>query len=147
MFQGNIVSFLNSLDVCQLKEVLQISEEIIASKLNKTPALAPHGGTGNEDVNIENFVEYYSDFISSDDKDLLEAELESLSFQHSSSSPDKVINHFVSLEEEPYSWESIHGHKVSLDPHDLNKYPVMKRIMQSINEHQSCKLNLPHMLK
>lgn len=142
----DIISHLYSLDISQLKEVQNLAGEVIASKLNKSSP-TPHTLNGAAEVSndfynikIDDFVEYSDNFISDDDKQLLLAELESLSLKAPPTSPDKVPNQFISLIDEPYIWPSKNG-PVFNNPKKFDDFPVMKRILGKVNDCANCELN------
>lgn len=67
------------------------------------------------------------------------SELLSLGFNFKSMS-DKVQNKFISSLPEPYSWPSKKGPVIN-NPLELSKFPVIKRIMNQVNQRFNCDMN------
>ena len=136
---------INSLDVENLKVCQQLINNVLSSKLPPGPT----GGTSSGSVclppnftapkHINDLIDYHKLFINQTEHNLLEAELESLNFNLKSQS-DAIQNRFISSNSEPYSWNSKKGPVVN-QPRDLNKFPVVKSVMDKVNSMFLCKMN------
>ena len=135
----DIIGYLNSLDVSQLREIRNVAGELISTKLNKS---SPPISSSDEicNISISNYVDYSENFISDLDKELLEAELASMSLKPPTTSPNKISNQFVSFGDEPYIWESQHGSVVN-DPIHFDNFPNLKRVLNKVNSEFNCDLN------
>ena len=141
MGMPEFVSFLNTLDIDQLKQCHALIKDVIA---NKSPNLsnihsASQNSTAGARDNINDYVECYGNFVQKCDRKNLLEEVRSLKLGIASS-PGKVANTFLSFYDEPYVWESSHGPVIN-DPVDFNSYPEIKSLMEKVNKKFDCELN------
>ena len=135
----DVIEYLNSLDISQLREIQNVAGEIISIKLKKSSSPSPSNKV-IDDIVIADYVEYSDNFISDDDKQFLLAELASMSLKPSSASPDKITNQFISFDDEPYIWESQNGPVVN-NPVHFDNFPTIKRLLHKINGSVNSDLN------
>jgi alkylated DNA repair dioxygenase AlkB/lysophospholipase L1-like esterase len=126
----SITETLLSLDISQLKEARQLIDELLKSKVNRNSVNNP--AVVDSNANINDYVEYCEQFVSTNDKELLMGEIESLNLKCPSTSPNKVTNAFISLSKESYSWMAGNSQVVNT-PLDLVDFPVLKSVLEKVN--------------
>ncbi len=127
----DIATFVNSLDIAGLQDLQNLIKQVISSKLPApSPPMIP---------NVHDFVEYHEDFLNHTDKSLLLAEIDDLNFNLKRKS-DLVQNRFISPYVDSYSWKSGKGLVVN-KPHQLDKFPTIKRVMNMVNDKLGCSTN------
>ena len=134
----SITETLLSLDVSQLKEARQLIDELLKSKVNHNSVKPPVVVDSN--ANINDYVEYCEQFVSTSDKQLLMGEIESLNLKCPTTSPNKVTNAFISLSKESYSWMAGNSQVVNT-PLDLVNFPVIKSVLEKVNLTSGCEVN------
>ena len=140
-----IISLIEQLTFSQLQE---IQSAINSAILNKTPILKQGVSTPSiqglctpnaelaKDKNVNDFVEYSEErFIDIDTQNLLEAELESLKFNRKAKN-DGVQNVFISSVTGSYDWGQVKNNSK-----DMEQFPVIRSIMEEINNKHECILN------
>ena len=136
----DLINQFQTMTVTQLREVLSVIDNVITEKLNKQPN-AYHATQGNV-ANINDYVNYSSDFLSDIDNKLLMAEMTSLQLGSGKSpqNKSKITTAFISSVEEPYIWESQAG-PVRNEALNMNDYPVIKSVLDKVNTHMDSNLN------
>lgn len=136
-----IISLIDQLTIDQLSEIQVALNNAI---LNKTPinqaVCTPNTPTSNVELSMERdvgeFVDYSPErFIDADTEGLLQAELESLNFNRKARH-DRVQNAFISLATGSYDWSCVKNNSK-----DMERFPVIRSIMEKINSKRDCALN------
>ena len=127
----DIATFVNSLDISGLQNLQNLIKQVIDSKLpSPSPPIVP---------NVNDYVEYHDNFLNATDNSLLLAEIADLKFNLKSKS-DSVQNRFISSYNDSYNWKSGKGQVVN-KPHQLDKFPTIKRVMNLVNSKVGCSTN------
>ncbi len=142
---SNVTNILQSLDLQQLKDVLSAVKDLIIQKSRHGDSSQPSSdqpNSGNSVLpDVQNYVDYHENFCKDEGIDLefLAGELESLNVK-SSKSCKKVQNTFISMLDEPYTWNSKNGSNVNV-PESFNKFPVIKSILNGLKSKFDINLN------
>ncbi len=131
---------IQSYDIAQLRSCQQLINDTICgyrSNLDISSSSVVSVKPCAKDIN--DFVEYHQDFIDTTEHGLLAAEIQSLGFNFKTCS-DAVQNKFVSSLSDPYTWSSKKG-KVINNPLDMANFPVIKSLMDKVNQRFGCKMN------
>ncbi len=137
MFDVNdFEGFVNSLDL----QNLQLCQQLINQALNsKFVQKSPNASPVRDIPNISDLVHYQTGYVDQTDRALISAELETLDFKLRSQS-NAVQNKFLSSFADPYVWTSGKRNVVN-NPLDLAKFPVIKSLMDKINQNFGCNMN------
>ena len=135
-----LINQFQAMTVTQLREVVSVIDNVISEKLNRLPN-TDHA-TQNNVANINDYVNYFPDFISDTDSKLLLGELASLQLGSGKSQQNKskISTAFISSVEEPYIWESQAG-PVRNEALSMNDYPVIKSVLEKVNKNMKSNLN------
>ncbi len=140
---ADFMGYLKDLDIGQLQSMRLALDNAIS---NKVDALTPPTQVNvneipHEPVNVTEFVAYDDGvrFIDQTTEDLLSAELESLNF-NSKGSKNCVQNAFLSSVVDGYNWSSYMG-TVKHGAIDMESFPIVKGVMDSVNNKLGTKLN------
>ena len=134
----DFTDYINTLNTDQLRVCQALIRDTILSKSNNKSKVSA-GFSPIETVNINDFVQHPVNFVPGCDRGKLLDELRSLKL-NTSSSPGKITNTYISLIDEDYTWESSHGPVVNT-PRDLNQFPIIKSLLEKINNKYDCDLN------
>ena len=144
---SDITNTLQNLDLHQLRDVLTTVNELIVQKSRQGDnfissidnSITDHS-SGTAPV-VDDYVEYLDQFCSDEGfgLDYLLPELESLSLNDSKNTK-KVQNQFISMMNEPYSWNA-GSTLVENRPASFEKFPIMRSIMERLNSKFDLKLN------
>lgn len=137
----DFVSYINALELNQLRSCQTIINEVILNKLSlnnskKSQFVNPEVSSVK---NIDDFVDYHKDFIDVGEKKALCDEINLLNFDKDTDS-NSIQNSFISSHAEPYIWGSSKGPIVN-DAISFDKYPILKSVMERINTTFGCNMN------
>ena len=137
----DFIGYISSLDLHQLRECQSFINNVVLQKFSPPPkhATVDPDSVLLEPKDIDDFVSYYADFLTSEETRQLSEELKSIKFNKNAAS-DKVQNRFISSFNEPYSWPSAKGTVVN-NAHSFDGFPVVKMLMDRINKQLGSKLN------
>ncbi len=135
-FRGQV----SSLSMRQLREYASvINMEIVRRQVQPSPVSNSVGESTPDLKTVQDYVDYREHFIDETDRDLLLAECGTLKFNARAKS-DAVQNRFLYSGKDPYNWNSSGGLVVN-NPHDLEEFPTVKRLLAKVNQDFNCSLN------
>lgn len=141
LLDNGLIDYINSLDINQLRTCQTLINQVIVSKLSPgnpdKSVSSDHNTSFRRDIN--DYVDYHSDFIDTKEKNALDEEVKSFNFNTQPDS-DVIQNRFISSFVEPYTWDSSKGPVVN-GALSIEDYPIIKSMMEKINNDFGYQLN------
>ena len=136
-------NYINSMDIGQLRDHLNIINEAIVAKSMGMVSPPPNMSCDNTrtgTICVNDFVQYDPQFIEDETTmGILQSELESLSL-HTSRNKLSVQNKFLAQSTKPYTWASTNGPVIN-NPLPLGNYPTISALLSKINTKYQCAVN------